>query len=338
MRTFVVVEENEEKKKRLARAGQSLKQSLIMNQRIRASHRAYDKFKQKEMVEPNKMGTFRETYLPTFNIHSCDYLGLLATSFNRLLTQKNVNKIRDILAKNGEAAEIDQISYVFSDYIEKFDAKLNKYECITIITDKNLYIFSPKDMACKNIAQLKNLTQVLMVKQNDSLLGLKMADGKDLFIETVRRIELVVYLTTNSDMTGSPQPKIIQGSKINLSQKKHSQVVNFRSKNNLQLQRNFISLSPIFGYLMTLDIAEMLKKEEKEKKSWSLLKRSKKKTADEYKWEEKFYVLGSLGLIIMEKPNSEKVDFYPNNQFKVEMVPEVRYLRKNCFEITPRTS
>lgn len=164
-----------------------------------------------------------------------------------------------------------------------------------------------------------------------------MSDGKDLFIETVRRIELVVYITTNADMTGINSPKIIQGSKINLSQKKHSQIVNFRSKNNLNLQRNFISLSPIFGYLMTLDIAEMLKKEEKDRKSWSLLKR-KKKSADEYKWEEKFYVLGSLGLIIMDKPNSDKLDFYPNNQFKVEIVPEVRYLRKNCFEIMPRTS
>lgn len=89
---------------------------------------------------------------------------------------------------------------------------------------------------------------------------------------------------------------------------------------------------------MTLDIAEMLKKEEKDKKSWSIVKRSKKASAQDYKWEEKFYVLGSLGLIIMDKPNSEKIEFYPQNQFKIDQVPEIRYLRKNCFEITPRTS
>ena len=65
---------------------------------------------------------------------------------------------------------------------------------------------------------------------------------------------------------------------------------------------------------MTLDIAEMIKKDEKDKKSWSLLKRSSKKKAnEEYKWEEKFYVLGSLGLIIMDKPNSDKIEFYVNN-------------------------
>lgn len=68
VKTFEVIQENEDKKKRLARAGQSLKQSLIMNQRIRASNRAYDKFKLKELVDPNKKGTFRETYMPTFNI------------------------------------------------------------------------------------------------------------------------------------------------------------------------------------------------------------------------------------------------------------------------------
>lgn len=82
----------------------------------------------------------------------------------------------------------------------------------------------------------------------------------------------------------------------------------------------------------------MLKKEEKDKKSWGLLRKSKAKGADDYKWEEKFYVLGSLGLIIMDKPNSEKLDFYPHNQFKVERVPELRYARKHCFEIMPRHS
>lgn len=74
-----------------------------------------------------------------------------------------------------------------------------------------------------------------MVKSNDSLLGIKMKDAKDLFIETVRRVEFVVYISTNAELTNTKAPKIIQGSKINLSMKKHSQTVNFRTKNNLNL-------------------------------------------------------------------------------------------------------
>lgn len=83
-----------------------MKQTLFMNQKLRASNKAYDKFK--EASDPNrKKASFRETYMPTFTIHSCDHLGLLSTSFNRLLTMRNINKIKEVLAKNKEGSELD---------------------------------------------------------------------------------------------------------------------------------------------------------------------------------------------------------------------------------------
>lgn len=38
------------------------------------------------------------------------------------------------MVKNKEVTELDQIPYMFSDYIEKFDAKLNPTKMILIMT------------------------------------------------------------------------------------------------------------------------------------------------------------------------------------------------------------
>lgn len=58
----------------------------------------------------------------------------------------------------------------------------------------------------------------------------------------------------------------------------------------------------------------------------------------EEQWEEKFFVLGNLGLVGMEKPNSDHINYYPFNEFAVEYVSEDRYNRKFCFELTPLIS
>lgn len=55
----------------------------------------------------------------------------------------------------------------------------------------------------------------------------------------------------------------------------------------------------------------------------------------EYMWDEKFFVLSNLGLIIMEKPNSEKFDFWPYNEFKVFQPPDDKYSRSFCVELIP---
>lgn len=167
--------------------------------------------------------------MPEFDIHSCDHLGLLSTSFNRLLSQKNVDKIRDALKQNKEAAELDHLPYLFSDYVEKFDSKLRRQTCILLITQKSLYLFNPKDVSVLSVNALTQLAQILMVRSNDSLLGLKMVSTKDQFLESVRRVDVVVFVTTNAELTGLKAPKVVQASKINLSQKKHSQIINFKS-------------------------------------------------------------------------------------------------------------
>lgn len=73
--------ENQEKKARLAKAGESLKKSLVFNSKLRATSKALEKLNE----NPAKKGNLKETMMPSFKIHSCDHLGLLTTSFNRLL-------------------------------------------------------------------------------------------------------------------------------------------------------------------------------------------------------------------------------------------------------------
>ena len=71
-------------------------------------------------------------------------------------------------------------------------------------------------------------------------------------------------------------------------------------------------MAPIYGYLMTLSIADMLKAEKQaNKKTLGIF--SRKKQPDSYQWDEKFYVLSSIGLIIMDKPNSDRIEFYQHN-------------------------
>jgi hypothetical protein len=300
-----------DKKDKLLRAGQSLKDSLLPALRQRTGTVAIDHRWQAQVLP--KDGSLKDAYMPSFNIYSCDHLGLLATSYNRLLTQKNISKIKVAMVEYKALAEKGQDFYVFSDYVEKFDSKLRKEQCVLLMTKESLYLFSPKDMSLITHAKMVNLEHVLMVRSNDSLVGLKMRNAKDLFLETVRRIEFVVFLQTSAELSKTKPPKIVQGSKINLSQKSHSQLVNFTAQtgSQLHLQKNFISLAPVYGYLMALDVAEMSRKEDRDKRSWNpLRKAAKAKTGDDYKFTERFFVLGSLGLIMMEKPNAARIDFY----------------------------
>ena len=123
------------------------------------------------------------------------------------------------------------------------------------------------------------------------------------------------------------KPRVKSQSKVNLTIKeneaKGKQLVNFKTANlgDKLLQRNFISLALLQGFLQT-------KIESAKKPGWF---GKSKDTA----WEQKFYVLTSIGLIVMEAPNSKEIDFYPYNEFRIKEVKESKYDRKNCFELIP---
>ena len=76
-----------------------------------------------------------------------------------------------------------------------------------------------------------------MISAKDSLLGLKMKNAaanssNDVFLESVRRTEMVVFLMTNHEIQKWTAPKLSHSSKVNLSVKstdKKGQLVNFKT-------------------------------------------------------------------------------------------------------------
>lgn len=118
--------------------------------------------------------------VPAFDLCGCDYLGVLSSSYNRLLGAKAMAGVRTALVKNEKINEIDSLPYLFSDYVEKFNAQLKRETSVLLITQKYFYLLSIKDMTILSAHPLANLAQVLIVRSNDSLIGLKMKEeGKD---------------------------------------------------------------------------------------------------------------------------------------------------------------
>jgi len=68
------------------------------------------------------------------------------------------------------------------------------------MTPQHLYMFNPKDMSLVSKHSLQQITQLLMIAANESLLGVKMKQSHDLFLETIRRTEFVVYLLTSAEL------------------------------------------------------------------------------------------------------------------------------------------
>jgi hypothetical protein len=82
-----------------------------------------------------------------------------------------------------------------------------------------------------------------------------MEDKNDLFIETIQRNKFMVYLLENATRSQLKPPKIVEALKLNLGQdkKKKKNVVDFKNEENnktkVKLQRNFICLASVYGFL-----------------------------------------------------------------------------------------
>ena len=98
--------------------------------------------------------------------------------------------------------------------------------------------------------KLKDVGTILMVAGSDSLLGLKMQQEgqQDVFLECFRRIEFVVYLLMNAEVEEWQIPKVVQSAKINFKTKSGDATTSFKMDQK-QIQRNFINLASVYGFL-----------------------------------------------------------------------------------------
>ena len=68
-------------------------------------------------------------------------------------------------------------------------------------------------------------------------------------------------------------------------------------------------------------------------KKLSILKRAKWED-----WQTKFFLISSIGIIIMKKEDSNQIDVYEHRSFEVNPVEDGTYTRSHCIEIIPKTS
>ena len=99
-------------------------------------------------------------------------------------------------------------------------------------------MFNPKDLSLVGQHQLQYLASILIIASKDNLLALKFKSNdqihsNDVFIDSLRRTELVVYLLTNAERKAWTQPHVKNSSKVNLqvkaNEKKGEKLVNFKT-------------------------------------------------------------------------------------------------------------
>ena len=150
---------------------------------------------------------------------------------------KAYKKINGIIRNKSQPTEADM---VFSDYMYKTDASLKKSRIIMMITDQNLWVMRVEDYALINHVSLTELRSIIMVTTNSSVFALNFGNNTSsfaLFLESVRRTELVLFLlsTCETDKTRAKMPEICRYLKLQLlsqNEKSANKVVSFDTQRN----------------------------------------------------------------------------------------------------------
>ena len=110
---------------------------------------------------------------------------------------------------------------VFSDYMYKTDASLNKTRVIVMITDLNLWVMKVDNYSLINHVPLGELTKILTIQTNSSIFALNFSSSFALFLESVRRTEFVLFLLSvcEDDPKRTSRPEITKSLKLQLSSK-----------------------------------------------------------------------------------------------------------------------
>ena len=145
----------------------------------------------------------------TSNRKDFDYL--------RLRKADNIRLYRPVQAILEEKGESNQLA-VFSEIVQMYDTKLNQTEMIIMITNKSIFLL---DCRCniKRHIEIKNLSQIILVKANPSFFTLSFLYGEaPLILESFRRAELMVFTLALRE-NSNPKPSVIATDALNLSLK-----------------------------------------------------------------------------------------------------------------------
>ena len=142
-------------------------------------------------------------------------------------------------------------------------------------------------------------------------------------LETYRRTELIVFLLNNAENDPLKQKPLLQTANcFKINQK----IIDFKIekgrrkslKDTLNVfSRTMLKQIDSRDYLMAYKVGFLLKKGNSFYKSW----------------ETRFYVLCSIGLVHMEKPNQKDVKLFPFQDFQVQEIPYEVHKKPHVFEI-----
>ena len=231
-------------------------------------------------------------------------------------------KVNEAIRSRNQPIHADM---VFSDYMYKTDASLNKTRVIVLVTDLNLWVMKVDNYALINHISLKELTKILTIQTNSSIFALNFSSKLALFLESVRRTEFVLFLLSacDTDPARKQRPEIAKSLKLHLTsnnQKSSQKVISFALENqtlNAKAQTNIIQNLDSRDYILSAKYGYLGKKS----KTW-------------YKsWTERFYVLTDVGLIYMENPSDKDVKLFPFLDYEVEEVPEKVYSKKYVLQL-----
>lgn len=138
----------------------------------------------------------------------------------------------------------------------------------------------------------------------------------------------MLFLMQNSEIQNYKKVKIANSNKLKFNLKNQTKIVSFQNEtgSKFNLNQNFITLAPVYGFVLVLNLNSILT----QKKWLGLSTKKLSQNQESYattdsNWNEKFFVLSNIGLIIMEKPSDTKFQMYEFNEFRIIPVSDQKY-------------
>ena len=103
----------------------------------------------------------------------------------------NSNKVKKILALNNEKINLHEF---FTEEIYSYFCKAKKEKCVLIITSHSFYFLKSDSLECVFRTNLKLLESLTISSNNFNLLLVSFKGGKDIIIESLQRIQILIFI------------------------------------------------------------------------------------------------------------------------------------------------
>ena len=197
---------------------------------------------------------------------------------------------------------------IYSDQIFLLVDKKHLNKRYIMLTPSNLYIIEPKEMKFTNVIKKENILCFQISNRNINILLFQIKDGNNILIETLRRMDLLLYLRDHY--------------------RNDKKLIKFKYEDKFKVkikgkETTIAVKDKVFTNLSNFDGAQ---------KIGYLLKYKGKFIGTIFK--EKLFILTSIGLIMFDDTSSPPKKLYPIIGSNIDTIEGTKYGRENCFKIT----